>query len=201
MMPDEIKIEEPQEEVKEEPSSRAEKKAKKKLDDLIEKLAEAEADVNHWKNEYYRAYADTKNLRSKLEKDFKEAVKYRVEGFVDELLPILDSFESVLKQDVQDPNLKNYLVGFQYVYKNLLAVLENEGVKAFVPKVDDKFDPHTMDAIDTVEGEKDNIITKVYASGYKLHDHLIRPARVQVSTTKKEEPEKAEEKPEEKLDA
>ena len=201
MMPDEIKIEEPQEEVKEEPSSRAEKKAKKKLDDLIEKLAKAEADVNHWKNEYYRAYADTKNLRSKLEKDFKEAVKYRVEGFVDELLPILDSFESVLKQDVQDPNLKNYLVGFQYVYKNLLAVLENEGVKAFVPKVDDKFDPHTMDAIDTVEGEKDNIVTKVYASGYKLHDHLIRPARVQVSTTKKEEPEKAEEKPEEKLDA
>ena len=201
MMPDEIKIEEPQEEVKEEPSSRAEKKAKKKLDDLLEKLAKAEADVNHWKNEYYRAYADTKNLRSKLEKDFKEAVKYRVEGFVDELLPILDSFESVLKQEVEDPNLKNYLVGFQYVYRNLLAVLENEGVKTFVPKVDDKFDPHTMDAIDTIEGEKDNIVTKVYASGYKLHDHLIRPARVQVSTTKKEEPQKEEDKPEEKLDA
>ena len=180
---------------------RAIKKAKKKLDEIVEKLAKAQADVEHWKNEYYRAYADTKNLRSKLEKDFKEAVKYRVEGFVDELLPILDSFESVLKQDVQDPNLRNYLVGFQYVYKNLLAVLENEGVKSFTPKVDDKFDPHTMDAIDTIEGEKDNIVTKVYASGYKLHDHLIRPARVQVSTTKKEEPEKAEDKPEEKLDA
>ena len=190
MMPDEIKIEE--EEVKEEPSNKAEKKAKKKLDEILEKLAKANADVEHWKNEYYRAYADTKNLRNKLEKDFKEAVKYRVEGFVDELLPILDSFESVLKQEVEDPNLKNYLVGFQYVYKNLLAVLENEGVKTFVPKVDDKFDAHTMDAIDTIEGEKDNIVTKVYASGYKLHDHLIRPARVQVSVIKKEE-----EKPEE----
>ena len=202
MMPDEIKIEEHSEEIKEEePSDKKEKKAKKKLDEIVEKLAKAQADVEHWKNEYYRAYADTKNLRSKLEKDFKEAVKYRVEGFVDELLPILDSFESVLKQDVQDPNLRNYLVGFQYVYKNLLAVLENEGVKSFTPKVDDKFDPHTMDAIDTIEGEKDNIVTKVYASGYKLHDHLIRPARVQVSTTKKEESEKAEDKPEEKLDA
>ena len=195
-MPDEIKIEE---EVKEEPSEnpKAEKKAKKKLDEILEKLAKANADVEHWKNEYYRAYADTKNLRSKLEKDFKEAIKYRVEGFVDELLPILDSFESVLKQEVEDPNLKNYLVGFQYVYKNLLAVLENEGVKTFTPKVDDRFDPKTMDAIDTIEGEKDNIVTKVYASGYQLHDHLIRPARVQVSVTKKEE-----EKPEEKqLDA
>jgi molecular chaperone GrpE (heat shock protein) len=69
-------------------------------------------------------------------------------------------------------------------------------VKAYLPKVDDKFDPATMDAIDTIEGEKDNIVTKVYASGYKLHDHLIRPARVQVSVIKKEE-----KKPEEKLDA
>ena len=195
-MPDEINIEEEVKE-QEEPSPKAEKKAKKKLEEIMEKLAKANADVEHWKNEYYRAYADTKNLRAKLEKDFKEAIKYRVEGFVDELLPILDSFESVLKQEVEDANLKNYLIGFQYVYKNLLAVLENEGVQSFSPKVDDKFDPKTMDAIDTIEGEKDNIITKVYASGYKLHDHLIRPARVQVSVVKKEE-----EKPEEKqLDA
>ena len=195
-MPDEINIEEEVKE-QEEPSPKAEKKAKKKLEEIMEKLAKANADVEHWRNEYYRAYADTKNLRAKLEKDFKEAIKYRVEGFVDELLPILDSFESVLKQEVEDANLKNYLIGFQYVYKNLLAVLENEGVQSFSPKVDDKFDPKTMDAIDTIEGEKDNIVTKVYASGYKLHDHLIRPARVQVSVVKKEE-----EKPEEKqLDA
>ena len=202
MMPDKERID-IEEEVNEEPSNKESKKAKKKLDDLLEKLAKANADVEHWKNEYYRAYADTKNLRSKLEKDFKEAVKYRVEGFVDELLPILDSFESVLKQEVEDPALRNYLVGFQYVYKNLLTVLENEGVKSFAPKVDDKFDAHTMDAIDTIVGEKDNIVTKVYASGYKLHDHLIRPARVQVSVIKKEEKseEKSEEKEPEQLDA
>lgn len=197
MMREEIKIED-EELNEEEVKDKGEKKAKKKLDEVLEKLAKANADVEHWKNEYYRAYADTKNLRNKLEKDYKESVKYRVEGFVDELLPILDSFESVLKQEVEDPNLKNYLIGFQYVYKNLLAVLENEGVKTFIPKVDDKFDASTMDAIDTIEGEKENIITKVYASGYKLHDHLIRPARVQVSVIKKEEKEN---KPEEKLDA
>jgi molecular chaperone GrpE len=197
MMRDEIKIED-EELNEEEIKDKGEKKAKKKLDEVLEKLAKANADVEHWKNEYYRAYADTKNLRNKLEKDYKESVKYRVEGFVDELLPILDSFESVLKQEVEDPNLKNYLIGFQYVYKNLLAVLENEGVKTFIPKVDDKFDASTMDAIDTIEGEKENIITKVYASGYKLHDHLIRPARVQVSVIKKEEKEN---KPEENLDA
>ena len=93
-MPDEIKIEE--EEVKEEPSNKAEKKAKKKFDDILEKLEKANADVDHWKNEYYRAYADTKNLRSTLERDHKEALKYRAEGFIEDLLPILDSFHMAL---------------------------------------------------------------------------------------------------------
>lgn len=192
-MPEEIKIEE---ETEEKESPRAEKKAKKKIDELTEVLAKAKAEVEHWKNEYYRAYADTKNLRNKLEKDYRDSLKYRSEGFIDELLPILDSFQSVLSQEVEDPALKNYLIGFQYVYKNLLTVLENEGVSTIAPKVEDKFDPATMDAIDTVEAEKANIITKVYGNGYKLHDRLIRPAKVQVSILKQEN---KEEKPQ--LDA
>ena len=198
MPEEEIKIsEETSEEEKESP--RQEKKNKKRMQELEENLAKAKADLEHWKNEYYRAYADTKNLRNKLEKDYRDSLKYRVEGFVDELLPILDSFQSVLSQEVEDPNLKNYLIGFQYVYKNLLTVLENEGVKAVTPHVEDKFDPGTMDAIDTIEGEKENIVTKVYGNGYKLHDRLIRPAKVQVSVLHKEE--QKDEAKEEQLDA
>ena len=59
------------------------KKAKEKYLEEIEKL---KADVNHWKNEYYRAYADTKNLRDNLEKDHRDAMKYRAEGFIESLL-------------------------------------------------------------------------------------------------------------------
>ena len=202
MPEEEIKIEEPEQEEEEKESPRAEKKNKKKIIELEDHLAKAKADADHWKNEYYRAYADTKNLRNKLEKDYRDSLKYRVEGFVDELLPILDSFQSVLSQEVEDPNLKNYLIGFQYVYKNLLTVLENEGVTAVTPNVGDKFNPGTMDAIDTVESEKENIVMKVYGNGYKLHDRLIRPAKVQVSVLPKVEENKDEEsKQEETLDA
>ena len=43
-----------------------EKKSKeeKKIKELEDELAKLKADVDHWKNEYYRAYADTKNLRN-----------------------------------------------------------------------------------------------------------------------------------------
>lgn len=182
------------------------KKEQKKIDKLEEEIAKlqeelekAKADMEHWKNEYYRAYADTKNLRNNLEKEHREALKYRSEGFIEDLLPVLDSFFSVLKNEPEDPNLKNYLIGFQYIYRNLVSVLESEGVTEITPEVGKAFDPKVMNAVDTIEGE-DNIITKVYNKGYKLHDRIIRPANVQVSIKPKEE-NKKETKQDENLDA
>ena len=163
-------------------------KDKKKIQELEEQLEKAKADLDHWKNEYYRAYADTKNLRSNLEKEHSEAMKYRAIGFIEELLPVLDSFHVVLENEPPSEEVKNYLVGFQFIYKNMVAALENEGVKEIAPKVGEKFSDKTMDAVDVTEQEgEENIITKVYAKGYELHGRLIRPARVSVSKNKKEE--------------
>ena len=164
------------------------KKEKKKIEKLNEEIAKLKADSDHWKNEYYRAYADMKNLRNNLEKDYHNAVKYRSEGFIEELLPILDSFHMALSNEPNDPALKNYLTGFQYVYRNLVTVLENEGVSELVPEIGKKFDPNSMNAVDTEERDEPNIVLKVYGNGYKLHDRIIRPAMVQVSVAKKEEP-------------
>ena len=168
------------------------KKEKKKVEKQAEELEKLKAEVEHWKNEYYRAYADTKNLRNSIEKDYKEALKYRSEGFIEELLPVLDSFHMALANEPTDPALKNYLTGFQYVYRNLVSILESEGVSEIAPKVGDKFDSRTMNAVDTEEGEKENLVLKVYGNGYKLHDRIVRPAMVQVSVRKVDNKENEE---------
>lgn len=190
----EIKVEEVKEKEKKD----------RKADKLKAENEKLQAEVNHWKNEYYRAYADTQNLRKSLAKDHQEAMKYRAEGFIDELLPVLDSFHVVLNNEPEDPNLKNYLIGFQFIYKNLVAALENEGVIELAPSVGDKFDPATMNAVELQESEgEENRIIKVVTKGYKLHDRLIRPVNVIVSGhPKKEEDDKSqEEKSEQKFDA
>ena len=64
-------------------------KKNKKIQTLEEELAKLKADVDHWKNEYYRAYADTKNLRNNLEKEHSDIIKYRAMGFIEDLLPVL----------------------------------------------------------------------------------------------------------------
>ena len=160
----------------------------KKILYLEEELAKLKAEVDHWKNEYYRAYADTKNLRMNLEKEHSDIIKYRAMGFIEDLLPVLDSFHMALANEPNSPELKNYLVGFQFVYRNLVSVLENEGVKEIAPNVGDKFSDKTMNAVDVTEQEgEENLVTKVYAKGYELHGRLIRPAQVSVSKNKKEE--------------
>ena len=175
------------------------KKEKKKVEKLVEEVEKLKADVEHWKNEYYRAYADTKNLRNNLERDYKESLKYRSEGFIEELLPVLDSFHMALANEPTDPALKNYLVGFQFIYRNLVSILENEGVTEISPQIGDKFDPHTMNAVDTVEQEEENKVLKVYGNGYKLHDRIVRTAMVQVSVRPVENKENKEAS--EKVDA
>ena len=173
------------------------KAIKRKIEKLNEENEKLQADVNHWKNEYYRAYADTKNLRTSLEKEHQAAIKYRAEGFIDDLLPVLDSFYLALANEPTDPALKNYLIGFQYIYRNLVTVLENEGVTELSPNVGDKFDPSIMNAMEVIEDEgEENRVLKIYSKGYKLHDRLIRPVNVAVSGHKKEE-----ENPQPEIDA
>ena len=173
-----------------------------KPEQKIDELAKAKADAENWKNQYYKAYADMENLRKSIERDHREALKYRSEGFINDLLPVLDGFHMALQNEPSSVEMKNFLIGFEYIYRNLVSVLENEGVTEFAPKENDKFDASFMHAIEAKydEGEPNRVL-KILTKGYKLHDHLIRPAVVVVSTNIKDQEESKENKSDVPMDA
>ena len=180
-----------EEEAQEDPRKGIKKSFKEKLAKKDEEIEFLKKEVEKYRNEYYRAYADTQNLRKSLEKDHHEAIKYRSEGFIEKLLPVIDGFNMALQNKPEDPAIKNYLIGFEYIYKNLVNALESEGVQELAPKVGDKFNEDTMNAIDVVEDEgEENRVMQIYAVGVKLHDRIIRHANVVVS----KKPHKEEEK-------
>lgn len=164
-----------------ESSKKDEKKSKK------EKIEYLESQVAYWKNKYYEAYADMDNLRKHIEKDHAQVMKYRSQGFLEALLPSFDNFYNCFKFKPSDPTLAAYCKGFEMIYNQMSATLENEGVKEIVPAVGDKFDHTTMQAVEVVEGEEDDLVTTVQLKGYMLKDRLVRPAMVVVSKIKKEE--------------
>ena len=190
------------EEKVQEKTSATQKEDKKEERNVEDELLKAKSDAEHWKNEYYKAYADMANLRKQIEKDHRESLKYRIEGFAENLLSILDAFDMALKNKPTTTEMKNYLIGFEYVHNSLLSVLENEGIQILEPKIGDKFDENTMHAVEATESDgEENLITEVRMKGYKLHDHLIRAAMVAVSKHPSPKDEKKEDNREEESQA
>ena len=149
--------------------------------DLNAEIDKLKAEIEDWKNKYYMAYADTQNLQKSLEKEHQVFIKYRSMGFVEKLLPALDCFNTALKNEPEDQVLRNYLIGFRYVYKMLVDALTSEGVSEIEPKVGDKFDFNTMEAVEAIEAETPDLIHEVRRKGYMLHDRIIKHAQVVVT--------------------
>ncbi len=147
-----------------------------------ETIAQLQDDIQQWKNKHAMVYADMDNLRKAQEKTFFEALRYRSEGFIDKLIPALDAFHIALKNPVDDPKVKNYLIGFEYIYNQLQQALEAEGVKVIPIKLNDAFDVKTMNALDAEvsEGPVDRVV-KILSPGYQLHDRIVKQAMVIVS--------------------
>ena len=145
------------------------KVSKAKFDKLQEEFEKASSDRDHWKNE--------KN----------SAIRYRAEGFLDTLLPALDSFHMALESPAPNPESRNYQIGFSYIYNQIIASLSNEGVSEIYPKPGDAYDVNTMHAVDKIPTTDypEGTVARVGAKGYKLHDRLVRAAMVYVAVAPK----------------
>ena len=185
--------------LEEENPSSEDKKLLKEIDELKEKnkeinqkFEEADKLADEWKNKYYMAYADMANVRKQVEKESADFKKYAIEGLVKEIIPTLDAFDMALKSEPKDENIKKYLEGFKMVHSKLLNTLSAQGIVVISPNVGDEYNPNLMEAFSVIEGEEDNKIADVFVKGYKLGDHLLRPAGV-IITKKCEQPAESNE--------
>jgi molecular chaperone GrpE len=160
--------------------------AQKKAEDYQAKFEAADRQADDWKNKYFQAFADMSNTRKQVERETADFKKYAKQSLIEEMLPALDGFDMALKNEPKDEIVKKYLQGFVMIHSKFLSVLKDQNVEIIDPKKGDEYDPNTMQAFSTVDGEEDNKIADVFTKGYKLFDHLIRPAGV-IVTKKKEE--------------
>ncbi len=143
----------------------------KKVDTNVfdEKIKEFE---NNWK----RALADYKNLE-KRSRDEKEAlVEFSNIVLIERLLPVLDNFEMIERHSND--------MGVKMSIKEFKQILESTGLKEVELGINQNFDHTSMDAIETVAGEK-NKIMEIIRKGYFFKNKLIRPASVKVGNGNK----------------
>ena len=85
-------------------------------------------------------------------------------------------------REAADPQVKAVIDGVEATERQLLATLENYGVK-IIDTTDAKFDPNFHQAIAEVpgEGKPPGTIVNVVQTGYLIGDRLLRPAMVTVA--------------------
>ena len=111
------------------------------------------------------------------EKEKQDFTKYAKEEFILNLLSIIDNFELAFKQAEDNEFTK----GIKLIHEQLLNLLKKEGLTKIECK-NKKFNPEEHEAItkEQHESEEGTIIEELQ-KGYKLHDRLLRPAKVKIS--------------------
>ncbi len=130
---------------------------------------------DEYKTKYLRALADYQNLDKRIA---NERVNIRTNTLRDvavQILPFLDHLEKA-EMFVKDKGLS--MIKSQYI-----QILKDIGIEE-INVLNTPFDPHTAEAIEVVEGEKDNIIVEIVRKGYKYKEFLLRPAQVKVEKPK-----------------
>ena len=155
---------------------------RKRIEELEEEVSKLKEEVAASKNAYFKAFADAENLKKRLQSEADNVRKYRIQGFATEVLPVLDNLERALDVKVEDPNIKNYVKGFEMIYQQLVHILENEGVKV-IEAQDKPFDPNYHQALmqEAKEGVESGMVIEVLQKGYMLKDRVLRAALVKVS--------------------
>jgi len=146
---------------------------------LLKEIEELKAELADTKNDYYKAYADTENLKKRLQNEQAQIVKYRALDLAMDILPSLDNLQRALSEaDPEDPLVK----GVQMVYDQLLSSLQKEGVEA-IEALNKPFDPNLHHAIMTekAEGVQPGIVIAELQRGYILKDRILRASLVKVS--------------------
>ena len=139
------------------------------------------------KDKWMRALADAENSRKRSERDRREAESYGGSKLARDLLPVYDNLKRGLDVVTEDQReLASALIeGVELTMREIVNVFKKHGIEPIVPEIGDKFDPQDHEAMfeASVPGTKSGDIIQVMAEGFMLHDRLLRPAQVGVSST------------------
>ncbi len=133
------------------------------------------AERDEYKARYLRALADYQNLEKRISQEKTDMDRHIQARVATKLLPVIDNLEKA-EVFVKDAGLK--LIKDQFT-----RFLSELGIKE-IDILHKTYDPHQAEAIELVEGDKDNEVVEIIKKGYELNGRVIRAAQVKVSKKK-----------------
>lgn len=155
-------------------------------DATADELDALRAERDEFKDKFMRALADAENTRKRADRDRREAEHYGATRLARDLLPVYDNLRRALDSagDQQSEVTAALLEGVDLTMRELTNVFRKHGITPISPQVGDRFDPAIHQAMfeAPVPGTRAGDLIQVMTEGFFLHDRLLRPAQVGVSS-------------------
>ncbi|MFN6431248.1 nucleotide exchange factor GrpE [Eubacterium callanderi] len=158
-----------------------EQAAEEAVEDVEKSVNEAAKAEEAAMERLMRLQADFENYKKRTQKEKTDIYQFALEGFVTKLLPVLDNLDRA-EAAADDDNADKYREGVQMVFKQLIGVLNEEGLQE-IDCVGTAFDPnfHHGVAVGEDPEKDDQVVLEVFQKGYTFKDKVIRPAMVKVN--------------------
>ena len=170
--------------------------------EVADPVAEARSEAAEFKDKLLRTLAEMENLRKRTEREVIDARLYGIAGFARDVLAVADNMHRALEaigpelREGADAKVKALIEGVELTQRELLKVLEKNGVKKFSPQ-GEKFDPNVHQAMYEVptSDQTPGQVAQVIQAGYMIGDRVLRPALVAVSKAAPKSPASANDNP------
>ncbi|MEX0919121.1 MAG: nucleotide exchange factor GrpE [Parcubacteria group bacterium] len=156
--------------IEDDPDLTSQRDKEKKLRD---KVKQAEEKAKEYLLGWQKSQADFINLRKRDEEDKREFSKFANKTFIEELIPVLDSFNIALSEGHKD---------LEPIYNQFLTIVKRYGLEE-INDLGETFDPRRHESIGVEEvndKEDDHKVLFVFQKGYTLAGRVLRPAKVRI---------------------
>jgi molecular chaperone GrpE len=149
-------------------------------DNAVQKL---QAELEAAKGRELRCHAELDNYRKRAARELEERLRYANMGLLRDLMPVLDNVQRAIQAAEQKADAAALLEGFKMVDQQLDDVLRRHHCTR-IEALHAPFDPNVHHAIMQQPSEEHpaNTVLLVAQNGYQLHDRVVRPSQVIVST-------------------
>lgn len=156
--------------------------AKKGLFNKKNKKDKKDEQIEELNDRVKRQMAEFENFRKRTEKEKSQMYDMGAKSIVEKILPVIDNFERGLAAVPEDAKDDPFVDGMNKIYKQMISVLEEAGVKA-IEAEGKEFDPDFHNAVMHVEDESlgENIVAEELQKGYMYRDTVVRHSMVKVA--------------------
>ncbi len=147
-----------------------------------ERILELEKEVAEWKDKYLRSMAEFENFRRRSNQEKADWIKLATQDLALRICDVADNFDRALAQIGGEAKEDAFVKGVFMIEQQLRSVLEKEGVRR-IEALGEEFDPALHEALAHIPSEyEENVVAAVIQNGYTMHDKVLRPVRVAVSS-------------------